>query len=395
MINLSHIDVENLSIDTVRVCLNIPNAEELFLKRSFFQKIDPGQSSGSERETLYFWGASEFDSLPSSWTPPALFISGEKVFIQFSLPKILYGHSARLATIDQLIPALYALAEVMARDWDIPIVLEPELWQINRIDCSYNLDCGSRSAAEKVMSQLSRLRSPWGNLGYAHKRDRLPYWPSRSRTFKFYLKLDEMLKNASDYGGEQFVKSIPGLDSVIRYEEEWHQQYLVRFLNLSGEGSSSKVTAQRVVQAIKSKRKPARFFELLDRQFIKKGTVMGITAAKSKIRAEIPRYNQMLDYLDSIIDFGMEHTRLNMFPGPSGRQKFYRYNKKLFEIGINPASFDPIIDDPFNRDSFSVTDNIDSFYCSADDITLIGDELVKKIRHYFNKTLSNTHFHVV
>lgn len=397
MHNLSHFAPAFLSIDTVRVCLTVPDAEQLFLKRSFFQKIEPSQNSGIENESLYFWGSAEFDALPSNWTPPAVFVSGEKIFLQFSLPKILYGHSARLATLDQLIPVLYGVAEVMARDWNIPIVQEPERWQVNRLDVSYNFQCNSRADALASMDQLAKLRSPWGALGHPHKRDRLPFWKSRSRTFKFYLKYDEMSKHAADYGGQEFIDSIPGLDSVIRYEEEWHQQFLVRLCKLQnfGEGAASQVTAQRVVQCAQKYRPPSRFFELLDRSFIKKGTVMGITAAKRKIRENIPRYNQMLDYLDSIIDFGLESTRKKNFSGPGGRNKFYRYNKKLTDLGINPASFDPTIDDPFNRDAFAVSDCISGLFNGGDDFTCISDPLIRKIRKYYLKTIKNPYFDVV
>lgn len=383
MSNLAHFAPKNLSIDTVRVMIpGIPDIETYFLKRSVYNRVSPDGNSYTEKETLYFWGAAEFDSLPSGWTPPALFYSGEKLFIQFSLPKVIYGHSARLATLDQLIPVLYAFAEVLARDWNVPIPLEPELWQVNRIDVSYNFNCETRAAAQSVYNQLSRLRSPWGNIGFSDGRKLLAYWPSRSRTFKFYLKFDEMMRNASDYGGKDFVSSL-GIENVVRYEEEWHQQFLKRLLKVD---SASGVTVEKLVRVAQAKRPPSEFFRLLDRQFINRGVVSSITEAKSKIRA-LPKYNQYLDYLDYILDFGLEAAReSDMFPN---RQKFWRYNSKLKSIGVNPELFDTSLDDPFNRHSFSVSDHLDTLFTGADDIILVHDPLIRKLRKYYYKLVRN------
>lgn len=390
MSNLAQFVSSALSVDTVRVMIpSIPDVEQYFLKRSLFHKMAPDGNSYRESESLYLWGVEEFDSLPSGWTPPALFYSGEKLFIQFSLPKIIYGHSARLATLDQLLPVLYAIAEVLARDWNVPVPLEPERWQVNRIDIAYNFDCSSRAVAESVYGQLSRLKSPWGKLGVSKGRDRLAYWPSRSRTFKFYLKYDEMMRNADDYGGIDFVKSL-GVDNVLRYEEEWHQQFLKRLLKTK---SASDVTVEKLISVAQSRRPPSEFFRLLDRQFIRRGVVSSITEAKLKIKS-LPKYNQYVDFLDLIIDIGIEAVRLSP-EFKDNRKKFYRYNKKLRDIGVIPELFDTSLDDPFNRHSFKVSEHLHTLFTGADNLTCIHDPLIRKIRKYYYKTLENPHFAVV
>lgn len=373
-----------LSIDTVRVVIPTDHSdlETMFPASSRFEKFSPDLTPVFETSMFYFWSAEEFQNLRSDWSPPAFKIhNGKNILLQFSLPKILYGHSARLAFSDHLLPVLYSILQLLAAEWNISVSQPPENWQLNRIDVSYNFDFPDFQVLQDAYDHIKRLRFR-GNLGHQSKRDNLAYWPGRSRTIKFYSKYLEMKKNKDEYGNQFIISNEDNLSKILRYEEEWHQKFLIRLTNSQ---KAHEVTVSRFLSYAHYHRPGWFVLKEMRKMFVHRNVGMKVSEARSKIKT-LKKYNQYLDFLDQIIDNGYESVRKS-FPD---RNKFYRYNKKLRSLGIVPELFETALDSHFNRHEFNLEQYLsDNFTTSMDDVSIISDPLNNKIRKicYQNKSL--------
>jgi hypothetical protein len=92
------------------------------------------------------------------------------------------------------------------------------------------------------------------------------------------------------------------------------------------------------------------------------------------------------DYLLSIIQNGLEQTRLSM----NDRKKYSRYNTKLRSVGINPEMFETMFDSEFDRHRVDLSDTFDHIFDEFDNIIFINDPLNNLFRKTYKQYYIST-----
>lgn len=271
----------------------------------------------------YLWTPDLIDQLPSHWSPPQVGVEGSNIILQFSLPKLLYGHSARHAA--DLGPVLQAWETTLASLLDITVAQPWPEWRLRRVDLSYNFQMESPDQAENAYLQLSRLRCR-GRLGITKGRDKLAYWPSATRTVKFYLKGAEMKKHSRDYPEQWVEKRQFALDCVLRYEEEWRGKKLSQFCRVDTMGQ---VTVGQFLARVDTW-SVEEHFDSIQKLF----TVRALGVSLADCWAILDKFRKPKPYREFIhlvADQGLEFARKSL-----STAKFYRICAKLRSVGIEP-----------------------------------------------------------
>ena len=189
--------------------------------------------------------------LPSNVNALTCSLERGEQYLQFyySIPKVMYGHSAFMfeypfAHLESV--RLY-LQRILGEE--VPPI---EQWLLLRWDVPYNFELSSLKDVQKATKYLSKLRV-YGKRGLIDKKGNLiPYWKSSRITRKFYSKHDDMMRPSEQKKyGEQILR--PELttyaESLLRYEEEWHQEGLKRKLSVK---SAEQVTVGRFMYYVKT-----------------------------------------------------------------------------------------------------------------------------------------------
>lgn len=317
------------SFDTVSLvipCLDA-NIDTAFLLARISASLSPDGSPRSEWVRHYFARPDQFKDAPSWWSPPMIEIEGWKIRFSFSLPKLFYGHSARHASDLGLV--LQGLEDYMRYEIQVPPAVSWPDWQLSRIDLCYNFSLPSPEHAKAAEQQLSRLRYR-GRLALRDKRAQYPYWPSTTRTVKFYIKGLEMLKHQKEghYPEGWLEARRYRLDSILRYEEEWRGKQLERFVGVE---LADQVTVGKFLQRM-ARWSVDEHIAWIQKQFLARGPQISIQETLSTLHQGLRKPGPAMRFAMRVLDEGLEAVRLSM-----AKPTYYRCCASLRRLGIEPA----------------------------------------------------------
>jgi hypothetical protein len=353
----------SFSFDTVCVLIpiNDPDPQTKFVSSKAFYGSNPDGTPSYEWSKQYFWPADKLALLPSSWSPPQISFEGNNLILQFSLPKLLNGHSAKMET--HLLTVLEAWEKVLSLDFAMSPAVSFLDWRLRRVDLCYNFKLDTPEMCKGAIDQLSRLRHR-GNLAHSVRRKRLAYWPSSTCTVKFYCKGEEMKHNKQDYSEDWLQARQYGLDCILRYEEEWKKQKLTRFC---GVNSMMDVTVRRFSQAL-AKWSVEEHLQKINKQFTVRGVPVSVEDLIKKIRTK-RKPGPLLDFISKVLDQGIEPVRQE-YPD----RTFYNHCAALRQLGFDVSMLEAKYDSPFGQIvDLSTWVSADRF-CTDFDFEKIGDD---------------------
>lgn len=326
----------SFSFDTVCVLIPIddPDPQSRFVSSKAFYGSKPDGSPDFEWSKQYFWPVDKLASLPSSWTPPQIGFEGNNLILQFSLPKLLNGHSAKMES--NLLAALQAWEKVLSLDFAMPLVGSFLDWRLRRVDFCYNFKLDSPAMCKGAIDQLSRLRHR-GNISHSVRRKRLAYWPSSTCTVKFYCKGEEMAYNKKDYPQDWLEARKYALESVLRYEEEWKKKKLTRFC---GVNSMFDVTVSRFCKAL-SKWSVEEHLQKINRQFTVRGLPVSVEQLLQSIKTK-RKPEPLIKFVSKVLDQGIEPVRQE-YP----KATYYKHVASLRRLGFDVSQLEAKYDSPF------------------------------------------------
>ena len=152
----------------------------------------------------------------------------EQVFLEFSAPKIFYGHNVFLVAPEQIIFICKTVHETLVKTFGkFP---RPEFWEINRIDFCYAWKLPSEYVAEQV---LNIFRGITVNRKKTHFYDTTVMYTGRTQSIKFYLKHPEFyehdFKELKKEGKTDLAYNFLNIsEGVLRFEVTLRNIALVR-----------------------------------------------------------------------------------------------------------------------------------------------------------------------
>lgn len=142
----------------------------------------------------------------------------KQVYIELSLPKLVYGENVHLFYPAQVVPTLiYLLSRLVKR---FPSFPPYEQWELVRVDLCYAWKFPTQQRAQAVLDMIKLLNYPRKNK---HVEKTTVYFGSKKSSIKFYLKEPEVLVH--DYN--ELIKSerlkmaddvLRASDGVLRFE---------------------------------------------------------------------------------------------------------------------------------------------------------------------------------
>ncbi len=141
------------------------------------------------------------------------------VYLECSLPKIVYGHNVKMFYPSQLIPTVELIEKTLRAYYgDFPPY---KLWRIQRLDMCYAYKLSSHLEALRILDFLSVLRYPRKSIHIYPKES--VNWGGRSYNIKFYLKelefykkgMKEMILNGFEREADETLMLSKG---VLRFE---------------------------------------------------------------------------------------------------------------------------------------------------------------------------------
>jgi II/X family phage/plasmid replication protein len=114
------------------------------------------------------------------------------IVLEFSIPKILFGHNLVSASTCLIYSALYSVRDNFERVYGILLPM-PDDWYCYRLDTCANFILSDERQGRSLISYLQRLNYP--RKPKAIYEDTGLYFPSRHHTLKIYLKGPEFKKH--------------------------------------------------------------------------------------------------------------------------------------------------------------------------------------------------------
>lgn len=325
------------SFDTVVV--RIPCKDAAVADR-FFQRtlVESYNADGSLRASFdhkrYFRQPGQFegDEVPSWWTPPLIEVHGFYLTYQFSLPKLLFGHSARHAS--DLGVVLQGLEDYLQLDCDVELSAPWPRWQVRRLDLCYNFKLPIPAFVVDAEAQLARLRYR-GRLALTDRRGSFPYWPSSTRTLKFYGKGQEMWAHRKEPGNHYpdgwLEARLWSLSCILRYEEEWRGKQLIRFCGVE---TLDQVTAGLLLSRLVSRFPVEDHILKIQNQFTARGPIVSMRQALNQAEQLRGRSRgPAVRFLLAIDERGLEPVRQKM-----SSSAYQRVMSNLRRVGVEPAT---------------------------------------------------------
>lgn len=323
----------------------------------------------------YFSTPGQFDEVGSWWTPPKIKITGNKIRFQFSLPKLLFGHSARHAY--DLGIVLQGLDNYLDEEMGITVSKPWPEWQVVRLDLCYNFKLPTPELAHAAERQLSRLRYR-GRLAHFGKKEQFPHWGGKTKTVKFYRKGAEMLahrrKPGNHYPDGWLEAREYALGCVLRYEEEWRGMQLVRFCAVE---RADQVTAGLLLDKLHQKKPVLAHIAEIQSMFTARGPVMSLCEALDRVDGLANRSKQSARQFVKLVDkFGLAHVK-DLLPVTS----FHRTIRNLRKVEVHPEHLETLYDwhwqEPIDITKFVNTSN---FCTDFDNEDICVDPLYLGIR---------------
>lgn len=332
------------SVDSV--CLTIPLSSEDFAQlplRTMTAAFGAASEAEWTKESFHFWPeGSDFSAPgPDSWVPLSAVPSadGAGVDVQFSCPKILWGHNARHC--DDLPRFLRAVETVIAA-WGFEV--QPwETWLVRRLDLAYNFEAPTRNQALTAIRELSRLLYNGASSVRKKGRAQYPeaYWVFTTRTIKFYCKGHEIyaprskghypeswLKPPSVLGPGPVNPRKENLYKIVRFEEEWRPKFMKHLMNIS---ESRELTAGRVCRYLYESYDYRDHVSKVSGHFGRIGSAFSVADVRAKI-STLRKPKPLQAFVDKIMDSSIYNAQLS-YTKPT----FYRLCKQLKELGIEPV----------------------------------------------------------
>jgi len=366
-----------LSLDTVVFAVESSASFSADVK-SVFSSFD---AAGNSKTGFfrYYLRPNKFFQLPSNYSAPVFSDLGGRLVFQFSLPKLIYGHSAAMVAAEDL-PLIFESIQRSLIDWGINRCPSWDKWLVNRLDFSFNFLTPSAEHVGTHLSNLSRLRYGTRNPSTDPYGRSVAHWSTKQRTVKFYSKYLEML--ADKRNNFETIIDNPALPKIIRYEFGLRKQAVKSEFSISDEGS---LTIARVLARLKSSpsmlgQTGTKFVNRLGRR----GLPVSLVEAREKIRT-LRKSAHLLDFLDQVIDQGFEATRefLIKNQGVPGRNKFNRYVTRLGEVGVSIDDFDLASEKP-SISELRTHEILRYNLFGIQDVLETSDPFVMRVREYFN-----------
>lgn len=151
------------------------------------------------------------------------------IFIEFSIPKFLYGHNVYLCYPDSINSALYKLKSVIMDYFEVSKFPDLEEWEVVRLDACYAWKFKNEEECIKVMRILQLLDYPRKDK-YVYSDESVMFKAS-TYTIKFYRKYDEFyshdFKHLKYYNYTDIAyKFLDIAKGVLRYEITMRSKYL-------------------------------------------------------------------------------------------------------------------------------------------------------------------------
>lgn len=270
----------------------------------------------------------QMEKLPSNINALTCSFVRDEQYLQFyySIPKIMYGHSAFMFEYP------FAHLETMRQYLESILLVEVppiETWRLTRFDVSYNFELPSLKDVRLARSYLAKMRI-YGKRGNVDKKGNLtPYWPSKRVTRKFYSKYDDMLRpgERKKYTNRILTDFLTSyIESILRYEEEWHQKGLMRKLGLE---SAEDITVYRFMNYVK------RFYNQEEhiKKIMEKFTLKNRKTDLYQIMETIETMDRPTKYKQlvlTIISKGLIKAKSDL-----SKSAYYRQVKALRDVGID------------------------------------------------------------
>jgi len=150
------------------------------------------------------------------------------VYLECSLPKIVYGHNVKMFYPSQLLPTVELLEKTLRSYYgNFPSY---RLWLVQRLDMCYAYKFSSHLEALRVLDFLSVLRYPRKSIHNYPKES--VNWGGRSYNMKFYLKelefykkgMKEMIMNGFEREADEALALSKG---VLRFEITFRKAKLI------------------------------------------------------------------------------------------------------------------------------------------------------------------------
>jgi len=122
-----------------------------------------------------------------------LFISGNMIKLEFSVPKYIFGHNVFMVYPEELEMVLYSLWSDLCRVYkaDFPT---PDKWTLLRLDICYNWKLPSQELAQETLNVLKKFSFPYKKTKMVYPTS-VMFLGGRNHSFKFYLKQPEYYKH--------------------------------------------------------------------------------------------------------------------------------------------------------------------------------------------------------
>ena len=168
----------------------------------------------------------------------------EYLFMEFSLPKIYYGHNVFLISAEQVFPICNQVRQTLVKLFgNFPDCI---FWEICRVDFCYAWKLPSEYVAEQVLNIFRGIVIP---KKQTHFYDTTVMWFGRTQSIKFYLKYPEFyehdFKELKKQGFNDLAYNFLSIsEGVLRFEvtlrnialvREFYGQCQDRFISLSSD----------------------------------------------------------------------------------------------------------------------------------------------------------------
>lgn len=301
--------------------------------RSLLAKFD-GEGNEKSGFYSYFLDNEDFDYLNSGYTPPAFTETPQGMKFQFSLPKLVKGHSVYMATDVRRI--LSSLEDSIRACNIFPHVPNYEGWIVNRIDFAYNFDLIDQTLVNNAIDQLKLLKYRGKHPNTSKSGKLVAHWNTKQKVIKFYNKLEEMLVHRDDYSPQVLEAAAP----VLRFELGLRSEALRRELNLPYKYYS--LTFDNVLDRLSSKTLLSQIIWKHINQLTRRGQYLSLTESMARIR-KLKKYRQYEDFALKLVDHGPEEVREQFIDDAvsvdAGKRKYRRYASVLSQIGLAPETF--------------------------------------------------------
>lgn len=210
-------------IDTIRFKIPIEKEDYRQIISQCRQKTETDCQTGRSGAVLYYkavrLGSYDYFQSIFIYDPYA-------IYVEFSAPKIIYGHNIFLLYPSQLEPAVIKVKEIVEKELQIKLI-DYHRWIIQRLDLCYSWKFNTQAEAYIALRTLD-------NYDYSRKkktiRDTSIEYIGSAYKVKFYLKKDEYLvhdlkrlEKTDDIYAHELIHTANG---ILRYEVSLKKEIL-------------------------------------------------------------------------------------------------------------------------------------------------------------------------